>query len=140
MTYLLSKSKLPATEQRWASELANYDLKIIYKPGRNNVNADALSRQERPWDITTEEVQEQCHSLLPGSSVPDEVQCAAHTEYDGSEFESLGKDTPATALPGMTKEKMAIIQNGDKVIRRFKELLKGNKPKMKDMNCLKLDY
>ena len=133
LTYLLSKSKLPATEQRWASELANYDLKIIYKPGRNNVNADALSRQEeRPWDITTEEVQEQCHSLLPGSSIPDEVQCAAHTEYDGSEFESLGKDTPATALPGMTKEKMAIIQNGDKVIRRFKELLKGNKPKMKD--------
>ena len=46
MTYLLTKSKLPATEQKWASDLAGFDFAIHYRPGKHNLNADALSRQE----------------------------------------------------------------------------------------------
>lgn len=40
----LSTAKLGATEQRWASELAAFDLTIKYRPGAQNANADALSR------------------------------------------------------------------------------------------------
>lgn len=38
-------AKLGAVEQRWASQLAAFDLEIRYKPGKANGNADALSHQ-----------------------------------------------------------------------------------------------
>ncbi len=37
-------AKLGATEQRWAAELAVFDFKIQYRSGKDNQNADALSR------------------------------------------------------------------------------------------------
>ena len=40
----LQTAKLGAIEQRWAAELALFDLTINYRPGRQNHNADALSR------------------------------------------------------------------------------------------------
>ncbi|RXN37172.1 Transposon Ty3-I Gag-Pol poly [Labeo rohita] len=39
-------AKLGAVEQRWASQLAMFDFEIVYRPGRKNGNADALSRQK----------------------------------------------------------------------------------------------
>lgn len=41
----LQTAKLGAPEQRWVNQLAEFDLDIKYKPGCNNGNADALSRQ-----------------------------------------------------------------------------------------------
>ena len=40
----LQTAKLGAIEQRWAAELALFDLEIKYRPGKQNTNADALSR------------------------------------------------------------------------------------------------
>ena len=50
LTYLQSKSKLKAVEQRWASELANFNFEIKYRAGKSNVNADALSRMKQSDD------------------------------------------------------------------------------------------
>lgn len=38
LTYILSTAKLDATGHRW---LAAFDLDILYRPGRNNSDADA---------------------------------------------------------------------------------------------------
>jgi len=43
LTYLQSKSKLKAVEQRWVSELASFNFNIKYCAGKQNTNADALS-------------------------------------------------------------------------------------------------
>ena len=43
LTYLQSKRKLKAVEQRWAAELASFNFKIEYRSGKHNTNADALS-------------------------------------------------------------------------------------------------
>ena len=40
-------AKLGAMEQRWAAELALFNFKMKYRPGRANGNADALSRVAR---------------------------------------------------------------------------------------------
>ena len=44
LTYILTTAKLDATGHRWVSELSNFDFSIKYRPGRQNKDADALSR------------------------------------------------------------------------------------------------
>lgn len=41
-------SKLGATEQRWAAQLATFNFQIRYRSGKSNKNADALSHQNFP--------------------------------------------------------------------------------------------
>lgn len=40
----LQTAKLGAVEQRWVAQLANFDYSIRYRPGKENANADVLSR------------------------------------------------------------------------------------------------
>ena len=44
LVYVLSSGKLNATGQRWVNELADFNLEIHYKPGKDNVDADFFSR------------------------------------------------------------------------------------------------
>lgn len=44
LTYVLTTAKLNATGHRWLAALTTYDFDILYKPGRDNVDADWLSR------------------------------------------------------------------------------------------------
>ena len=49
LTYILTTGKLDATGHRWVAVLSNYyTFSISYKPGRNNTDADALSRIQWP--------------------------------------------------------------------------------------------
>lgn len=49
LTYVLSTAKLNATGHRWVAELADFHLTLKYRPGKENVDADSLSRM--PVDI-----------------------------------------------------------------------------------------
>ena len=42
LLYVLSSAKLNATGQRWVNELAEFNINIHYKPGRNNTDSDAF--------------------------------------------------------------------------------------------------
>ena len=44
LTYVLKTAKLDATGQRWVDTLSNYTFSTIYRPGKANRDADALSR------------------------------------------------------------------------------------------------
>lgn len=46
LTYVLTTAKLNATGHRWLANLSTYDFDISYRPGKNNIDADLLSRQE----------------------------------------------------------------------------------------------
>ena len=48
LTYVLTTAKLDATGHRWVAALSNYTFSIIYKPGKGNVAADALSHIRWP--------------------------------------------------------------------------------------------
>ena len=45
---MLTTPKLDAAGQQWVASLANYNFKIFYRHGKQNVEADALSRIQ--WD------------------------------------------------------------------------------------------
>ena len=56
LAYILTSPKLDATRLRWVSELADFNFKIYYKPGRLNNDADGLSRMPLELGEYTEEV------------------------------------------------------------------------------------
>ena len=64
LTYVLTTAKLNAVGMRWVNELADYNFTIKYRPGKENVDADALSR--RPMDIT--QYRKECSETLKGSA------------------------------------------------------------------------
>ena len=43
LSYILTTAKLDATGQKWVAGLANYNFRIHYKSGKQNVEMDALS-------------------------------------------------------------------------------------------------
>jgi len=45
LKYLMTQPNLSSRQVRWVAFLADYDLEIRYKPGKENVVADALSRR-----------------------------------------------------------------------------------------------
>ena len=44
VTYVLTTAKLDATGHRWLAALSTFNFDIKYRPGKNNTDADALSR------------------------------------------------------------------------------------------------
>ena len=52
--------KLNAIGMRWVNELADFNFTIRYRPGKENIDADALSR--KPQEI--KELKEQCTELV----------------------------------------------------------------------------
>ena len=50
LTYILTTAKLDATGHRWLAALSSFDFTLVYKPGRMNNDADALSRLHQGTD------------------------------------------------------------------------------------------
>ena len=52
LTYILTTAKLDATGHRWVAELAQFDFCIKYRAGKENIDADTLSRLPQLKDST----------------------------------------------------------------------------------------
>lgn len=66
LTYLQTMKKLTGIYFRWLSELQSFEFQIKHRPGKKNLNADALSRSKHLREPTKEEEDEQAeyiHSL-----------------------------------------------------------------------------
>ena len=53
LTYILTSARLDATGHRWVAALSNYNFTIIYRSGKLNQDADALSRLPEPTEPKT---------------------------------------------------------------------------------------
>ena len=70
LEYFMTTKKLTRRQARWAEFLANYNFKIVYRPGKQNGKADALTRRpgDRPeGNLEDDRQKHQMQTLLPSS-------------------------------------------------------------------------
>ena len=92
----IKSSKLGAAQIRWLSELALYDFDIVYRSGKSNLVADALSR--RP------EVEEETEKEIPPESDDDEwIAVSYQVEEQGGHISSMEFNQVISELVGGTK-------------------------------------
>ena len=106
----MSSAKLDATAQRWVVALATYNFKIFYRSGKQNIEADVLSRIEWSDSDVAATLEQGCvlESSLPNDSIVSKV---AHMD--------LG--------PKITNEDWQKEQADDPHIGRVLELMKQDK-------------
>jgi len=99
-----TKTLLSRRQARWAQELAQYNFKIIFRPGAQNGKADALTR--RSGDLPGEGDERGCptQALIPLSKFS---LSAASKQHDQDIREALATDT-------LAQEILEALQNGDK--------------------------
>ena len=91
----LQSAKLGAVEQRWVSQLASFNFRVQYRPGKENANADALSRMEGSKD----------------------------TDIKGEDVASiLGHHANTTLLPNLAIEQMGITAGSQQLISEPEQL------------------
>ena len=118
LTYVLTTAKLDATGYRWVAALSNYTFSITYKPGRGQVDADALSRIRWPEaiDIDTQTV----HAVCKGVQAPHgkvETLCQGAKAVD-----ALCQDN---APPSMTPLQWCQAQAKDTAIHKIVESIQN---------------
>lgn len=99
-------AKLGATEHRWVAELAVFDYTVRYRPGRNNQNADALSRQHPIQDVCV-------RPAPPGTRVPEAVQEAAAV---ATVSKVQTNQLTISAVPQRSAADMIALQRADSII------------------------
>ena len=100
LTYIFKSAKLDATAQRWVAQLEPYDFRVVYRPGSNNVVADALSRKYDSDDFNnTEQIQQwaahQCEGFetektthLAATTIQQTIDAYPTTNYDWKVLQS----------------------------------------------------
>jgi len=89
LTYILSTAKLDATGHRWLAELSNYDFDVFYKPGKDNSDADALSRIDHAAVHATCNVGDDDHvEVITHSLFAEEVMFQNNVTSEGVDWQS----------------------------------------------------
>ena len=92
----IKSSKLGAAQIHWLSELALYDFDIVYRSGKSNLVADALSH--RP------EVEEEIKKEIPPKSDDDEcIAVSYQVEEQGGHISSMEFNQVISELVGGPK-------------------------------------
>ena len=92
----IKSSKLGATQIRWLSELALYDFDIIYRTGKSNLVADALSRRPE----VEEEIEKE---VSPESNDEEWIVVSYQVEEQGGHVSSMEFNQVISELVGGPK-------------------------------------
>lgn len=69
LTYILTSAKLDATSYRWLAALSTFSFKLLYRPGKQNGDADGLSRRphgELADDLKSQKERERIRQFTQG--------------------------------------------------------------------------
>ena len=109
LTYILMTAKLDATGHRWVAALPNYTFSISYKPGKNNNDADALSRIK--WPEAVDISSQSLHAVCEGVQAPHgKIETLCHGA------QAVGVFSQDNMPPGMTPLEWIQAQADDPTI------------------------
>ena len=118
LTYVMTTAKLDACGQRWVSAIAPMNFTLHYKPGRTNIDADALSRMTCSEEVGNEEVQAILKGCLEQPKFLWEAYaCSARIAEDLK---------PNLAPSKMGYPEWRVAQGKDPVISEIKKMILNN--------------
>lgn len=96
LAYFQKKQHLSERQMRWAYELNDFDFEIVHKPGKDQVQSDALSRREQdlPQHADDDRIMNRYHQLLDGDDGALKVVAKSAWITDGDADSE--KEAPAT--------------------------------------------
>jgi transposase InsO family protein len=145
LTYILSSAKLDATTQRWVAQLSSYQFSLEYRSGKENIDADRLSRISWPSDVTEQQVvPEVVTAVLEAKALasPPLVEAMCWSQQVLSPMESpplveamcWSQQVLSSELQNDPKQSTvdwAVAQEDDKVISMARRYARGYVPSVK---------
>ena len=134
LTYVLTTAKLNATGLRWVADLAEFNFTIKYRPGKENVDADCLSR--KPLELS--ELKRKCTESMEPASVAavfvaredSDALVSVINRIDASICELAAPDSDLVVVE---KKELVKEQETDEVVGPVRKLvLLGCKPKQSE--------
>ena len=120
----LKTAKLGATEMRWCAQLAQFNFEVIYRSGKSNKNADALSRQNSTNLVSDE-------AVIQNITKTTFVEKFAMEDSSVNELSVIWNEqmTAATTFPEFSRTELAVKQMQDSQIATvLKWCESGHKP------------
>lgn len=126
----LKTAKLGAIEQRWVAQLSVFDFEVKYRPGRSNVAADALSRQEFAGEPETDPDSDLdnciavCNVIERGTVldthlVTKGLECCKVRQIRAVSDDISTRQGNTPTLPGYTRDELISFQASDPTLREF---------------------
>ena len=155
----LQTAKLGAVEQRWASQLASFKFEIIYRSGKSNANADALSRlpcqdcsdtSSSDVEVTNNLAHSSNTTALPSQLVKASFEQSADILVEGIQQAFPTEDvtncakqslpgTGTMSFPSYSRSELIKMQQSDPVISSFLKFWRvGKKPDAKERKDLSI--
>lgn len=131
---MLTTAKLNATGHRWLAALATYDFTIQYRPGRQNIDADLLSRncstesQEEWKEIPLSGIKAVCHKvniLLPPEVSPRMVDQLGVSSFAIPDAYAFPTHLELGSLEHLTPQQLMKAQDLDPLINPVKRELES---------------
>ena len=120
----LKTAKLGATAMRWCAQLAQFNFEVIYRSGKSNKNADALSRQNSTNLVSDE-------AVIQNTTKTTFVEKFAMEDSSVNELSVIWNEqmTTATTFPEFSRTELAVKQMQDSQIATvLKWCESGHKP------------
>lgn len=127
LTYVLTTAKLDATGHRWLAALSGYNFSLVYRAGRKNQDADALSRLPSPDKETmfNDVIKAICQAVLVSSEEAPAVECVLLTQNASVDEDETAADTGSD----LSQIDWPAEQTVDATLHRVRQLLaSGHKP------------
>ena len=126
---------------RWLEEIQSYDFEVIHKPGKDNTNADALSRSGHHPEPSPEEIAEQEKEYVQLVRAVqeldrrDRLQRIREVDRDPKmqQMHDLGRN--------LSRENLVKVQKEDPIIAEVRQwVTSGQKPSKQDLRLKDEDY